>query len=115
MMKSPVSTVVLCLLPLLAGCAGTPDKIHVDLASATDLNPDDVNLPNPVQLHLFLLRSPATFTSTDYFQLADKEKKVLGADLLAQRDEVIRPGEKTSIDLAVPPGATCRSSSATSA
>lgn len=89
---------------LLAGCAsGPPTKVHVTLRAAPGLNPDTVGLPNPVQTHVYLLRAGETFGNTDYFQLADHERTVLGPDLLALDAETIRPGQTRDLILPVPP------------
>lgn len=85
----------------LAACAsGPPSIVHVTLRAASDLNPDTVGLPNPVQAHVYLLRTSDTFSNTDYFQLADHERAILGPDLLASREVTVRPGQ--SQDVAIP-------------
>jgi type VI secretion system protein VasD len=96
---------VFATLLLLAGCAsGPPTSVHLTLRAAAGLNPDAVGLPNPVQTHVYLLRAAETFGNTDYFQLADHEHAVLGADLLAQDDEFLRPGQSRELTLPVPAG-----------
>lgn len=96
----------LSLLCVLAGCAsGPPTAIHMTLRAGSGLNPDETGLPNPVQTHVYLLRAAETFSNTDYFQLADREKSVLAADLLGQDNEIIRPGQTRELTLPVPPGA----------
>ena len=61
-------------------------------------------MPNPVQTHVYMLREQETFTNTDYFQLADKERAVLGADLLGETTETMHPGEQRVLKLPVPAG-----------
>ncbi len=74
----------------------------MNVQAQTKLNPDETGLPNPVQMHIFLLKTPDTFSNTDYFKLADKEKAVLGGDLLLQDDEFIHPGQNKQVTLAIP-------------
>ena len=96
----------LCLsaILLLGACAsGPPTTVHLTLRAGPDLNPDETGLPNPVQTHVYLLRASEAFSNTDYFQLADHERSVLGADLLAQDNEVVRPGQSRELALPVPP------------
>jgi type VI secretion system protein VasD len=90
---------------LLAACAASPPKIvHLTLTAAAGLNPDETGLPNPVQTHVYMLSAAETFDNTDYFQLADKEKTVLGSDLLAQANQMLRPGQTRQLTLPVPAG-----------
>ena len=79
-----------------------PTTLHLTLQAQPGLNPDNTGLPNPVQAHVFLLRTSEAFTNTDYFQFADKEKTVLGPDLLAQRDEFMHPGQTKQLTVAIP-------------
>jgi type VI secretion system protein VasD len=100
---------VLCLpvlvsLALTACASGPPTSVHVVLRGGARLNPDETGLPNPVQTHIFMLRAVETINNTDYFQLADHERAVLGPDLLAQADQILRPGKTSEIVLPVPPG-----------
>jgi type VI secretion system protein VasD len=95
----------LSLVCLISACeSGPPTSVHVTLRGGARLNPDETGLPNPVQTHVFLLRASETFSNTDYFQLADHERAVLGADLLAQSDQILRPGQTRQVVMAVPPG-----------
>ncbi len=90
------------LAAALAACNSAPTTLHLTLQAQPGLNPDNTGLPNPVQAHVFLLKNPETFSNTDYFQFADKEKTVLGADLLAQRDEFMHPGQTQTLTLPIP-------------
>ncbi len=86
----------------LTACASAPTTLHLTLQAQPGLNPDNTGLPNPVQAHVFLLKNSDTFSNTDYFQFADKEKAVLGADLLAQHDEFMHPGQTQALTLPIP-------------
>lgn len=97
---APIAT--LCLL---AACsASPPTSVHLTLRGGTGLNPDETGLPNPVQTHIYMLKAAETFDNTDYFQLVDKEKTVLGGDLLSQDNEMLRPGQTRDVTLPVPQG-----------
>ncbi len=96
----------LALISVLAACTPSPvTSVHLSLVGAPRLNPDETGLANPVQVRVFMLKSSDAFTNTDYFQLADKERAVLGGDLLAQTNDILRPGQTHTIDLPVPQGA----------
>ena len=90
---------------LLSACSSGPvTSVHLSLVAAPRLNPDETGQPNPVQVRVFMLKASEAFTGTDYFQLTDKEKTVLGGDLLAQTNDILRPGQTKIMDLPVPPG-----------
>ena len=90
------------LAAFLSACAGAPTTLHLTLQAQPGLNPDSTGLPNPVQAHVFLLKNADSFSNTDYFQFADKERTVLGADLLAQRDQFMHPGQTQMLTLPIP-------------
>lgn len=104
MLRTASAPPVLALLCALAACDGAPTTVHLTLQAQPGLNPDGTGLPNPVETHVFLLKNADTFSNTDYFQLVDKERTVLGADLLTQHDEIMRPSQTFHIDLPVQPG-----------
>ena len=92
-------------LCVLAACsASPPTSVHLTLRGGTGLNPDETGQPNPVQTHIYMLKAAETFDNTDYFQLVDKEKTVLGGDLLLQDNEMLRPGQTRDVTLPVPQG-----------
>ena len=100
---SGIATAALCLL---SACSSGPvTNVHLSLVAAPKLNPDETGAPNPVQVRVFMLKTSEAFTNTDYFQLEDKEKAVLGGDLLSQNNDILRPGLTKTMDLPVPSGA----------
>ena len=92
---------LLCAISVTA-CASAPTTLHLTLQAQPGLNPDNTGLPNPVQAHVFLLKNADSFSNTDYFQFADKEKTVLGGDLLAQRDQFMHPGQTQMLTIPIP-------------
>lgn len=102
MQRSAFAASWLCML---AACAGPVTSVHLSLIAAPQLNPDETGAPNPVQVRVLMLKASDAFTNTDYFQLVDKEKAVLGGDLLAQTNDILRPGQTKALDLPVTPGA----------
>ncbi len=70
-----------------------PTRIVAELAAAADLNPNPLNQPAPLQLRIYELKTPGAFERADFFTLYEQEKTVLGADLLAQDQLLIKPGE----------------------
>lgn len=96
----------------LAGCAthgpGAPvapgGTIHLSVLGQPGLNPGPDGVAKPVQLRIYSLRARDRFLNADYFQLAEKDKTVLGDDLLFRQDVTVRPGETQTVDSVVLPG-----------
>ncbi len=70
-----------------------PTRIVAELVAVADLNPNPLNQPSPLQLRIYELKTPGAFERTDFFTLYEQDKTVLGADLLAQDQLLIKPGE----------------------
>lgn len=76
--------------------------LHLDLTAREALNTDsgeDVSLSEPVMIGVYQLKDRRTFDKTVYQQLATGAESVLGADLLASRSMVVKPGADTSLDM----------------
>lgn len=96
------------LLVALAACAPppTPPTVAVlDIQAAPDINPEASGRPSPVVLGIYQLSSPAAFSSSDYFQLAQSPAETLGSDMLAEEQLPIRPGDAQRIEREMRPGA----------
>lgn len=95
----PQTLPCLALAALLCSCASppAPKKPSVAQASinvAADVNPDAHGRPSPVVVRLFELKALGGFQNGDFFSLYERGKEVLGGDLLASEEMVLRPGEK---------------------
>lgn len=68
-------------------------KFKVD----ADVNPDDDNKPSPLFIRMYQLKSTKMFDRANFIDLYEKDKEVLGADLISKQVlRRIKPGE--SID-----------------
>ncbi|MFO1434485.1 MAG: type VI secretion system lipoprotein TssJ [Candidatus Competibacteraceae bacterium] len=101
---------VLLLVGLMGGCGSSkppllsavgpppppplppPTRVVMEVAASADLNPNLLNQPSPLQLRIYELKTPGVFDRADFFTLYEQEKTVLGADLLAQEQKLIKPG-----------------------
>ena len=98
------------LLASLGGCAATGGTVppggavHMVFTGAPGLNPGPNGSANPAQVRIYSLKSPDKFLNTDYFQLADKDKAILGGDLLFRQDVSVWPGATQIVDSTVLPG-----------
>ena len=65
-------------------------KFKVD----ADVNPDDERKPSPLFVRMYQLKSSKMFNRANFIDLYEKDKEVLGADMIsAQKLRRIKPGE----------------------
>lgn len=85
-------------LVVLEGCGRAPTQVqmHVSMEAAEDINPNSRDQPSPVVVRVYALKSEDLFQGADFFTLWDKEKQVLGSDLLVRRQYEIQPGGTVS-------------------
>lgn len=99
----------LLLLPLMLGACGMfsngsgtpapkePAKLDIAITADADLNTDIKGRGAPLLLRVFELKSEVAFQEAEFFALQASPKAVLGADLLAVDQFILRPGEKREI------------------
>lgn len=78
------------------GCASPPPKpsvLTVNITASSQINPDARKRPSPVVVRTYELKSSAQFTSADFVSLYDKDQALLGGDIVAREEFVLRPGE----------------------
>lgn len=72
--------------------AGT--DITLTFRVASDINPDESRRPSPLFIRLYELKSPNQFSKADFISLYERDKEVLGADMLAKQElKRLKPGE----------------------
>jgi type VI secretion system protein VasD len=85
----------------LAGCAGPrplmPAPYTVVISADADVNPDRENRATPVQVRLLELKNSASFESTDFYTLLDKDEQALGADVLSREQLTLQPGQTITL------------------
>lgn len=96
--------VALGLLLQLGGCTtlnstvggylGLDTDLQLTFKVDSDINPDDNNKPSPVFIRMYSLKSTKMFNKADFIDLYEKDKEVLGADLLNKQVlKRLKPGE----------------------
>jgi len=75
---------------LVAACG----PARVSLRVGQTINPDIHGRPSPVVLRMYELKSLTAFNAADFFSLNDKDKEILGPDLLVRDEFFLRPGDK---------------------
>ena len=99
----------LLLLPGLLGACGAPSggtgasaqkeptRLDIAIGADRDLNTDTKGRGAPLLLRVFELKSDVAFQEADFFALQNNAKAVLGPDLLAVDQFIVRPGEQREI------------------
>jgi type VI secretion system protein VasD len=72
-------------------------RLEIAIEANRDLNLDLKGRGAPVLLRVYELKSDVAFQDADFFGLQNTDKAVLGSDLLAVDQFVIRPGETREI------------------
>lgn len=111
---------LLLLPPLLVGCGltqsvsdGTASAVrsvfykqvktlHLDITARQALNTDgqeNISLSEPLMVRVYQLKDRKIFDKTVYPQLLTQGDDASGADLLASRSLVVKPGEDVSLDM----------------
>ncbi|WP_239467042.1 type VI secretion system lipoprotein TssJ [Rhodoferax koreensis] len=98
-----------CLMPfVLAACSvlgggneapaqKEPARLNIAISADADLNTDIKGRGAPVLLRIYELKSDVSFQEAAFFALQNTDKAVLGADLLAVDQFILRPGETRQI------------------
>ncbi|MEM6162368.1 type VI secretion system lipoprotein TssJ [Erwinia sp. P6884] len=76
--------------------------LHLDFTAREALNIDareSNSLSEPVVIRIYQLKETKTFDRTVYQQLLKEDENSLGADLLATRDVVVKPGGDAVLDM----------------
>lgn len=88
----------------LTSCSSTNSKVGGILNLDTDLsitfevdpdiNPDEDNRPSPLFVRMYQLKSPKMFNKADFINLYERDKEVLGAELISKHKlKRFKPGE----------------------
>ncbi|PUE28970.1 type VI secretion system lipoprotein TssJ [Limnohabitans sp. Jir72] len=78
--------------------AKEPTKLLLKIEAPAATNPDDSGRPSPIKVRLYELKDSNTFGEADYFGLNSMDKSILGADMLAKDEFILRPGETRTIE-----------------
>lgn len=100
----PRLVVVAMLGVMLISCSSTgqspvleSSKLDLTIVANDNVNPDDKGRASPIMVHVYELKTDAAFQEADFFTLQKRGKLTLGADILAEDEIVLRPGESTTV------------------
>jgi type VI secretion system protein VasD len=90
--------VVVCCLP---GCAttGEPQRdARIAVAASPSINPDATGRPSPVVVRIYELAAGNSFERATFFELFDRDRDVLGNDVIARSVITVRPGQRVLLN-----------------
>lgn len=85
----------------LAACgSSTPDPttVAMNITATGSINPNSVSEPSPVVLRIYQLKSDSAFKAAEFSEIFYSDRKVLGGDLLGQKEFNVKPGDKLTYD-----------------
>ncbi|MEQ8396010.1 type VI secretion system lipoprotein TssJ [Thalassobaculum sp.] len=91
---------------VLVGCgSSTPDPttVSMTIAATGSINPNSSSEPSPVVLRIYQLKSDSAFKAAEFSEIFYSDRKVLGGDLLGQKEFNVKPGGKLTYDDTVSP------------
>jgi len=75
-----------------------PTVLQATIIVLPNVNPDARGRPSPVVFRFYELKALAAFTTADFFALLDKDKEILGAELVAREEFQLMPGEQRKLE-----------------
>ena len=72
-------------------------KLDITVTAEAGVNPDDKGRAAPIMVRIYELKSEGSFESADYFSLYSNDKALIGSDLLARDEFILRPGDVKTI------------------
>lgn len=90
---------------LLVACASAPKPtvVQVSVEALANVNPDARGRPSPVVVKFYELKSLAVFDSADFFSLFERDREILGADLVAREEFQLVPGGRRTFERTLQP------------
>lgn len=109
-----VGAIVLAAMAAIVGCSSLNSKVggvlNLDtdltlrLIAEADINPDEKNRPSPLFIRLYELKSTRQFERANFIDLYERDKEVLGADLIAKQTlKRLKPGDERKDKLVLNP------------
>lgn len=96
---------VAAVLSLGACGSSTPDPttVSMSITATGSINPNSSSEPSPVVLRIYQLKSDSAFKAAEFSEIFYSDRKVLGGDLLGQKEYNLKPGDKLTYDDTVSP------------
>ena len=93
---------------LVMACASPPKPppptiVQASVEALANVNPDVRGRPSPVVVKFYELKSLAVFDSADFFSLFERDREILGADLVAREEFQLVPGGRRTFERTLQP------------
>lgn len=73
---------------------GMDTDLQVDFVVDADINPDELDKPSPLFIRMYELKTPKMIRKSDFIDIYERDKEVLGADMVAvHKLKRFKPGE----------------------
>ena len=69
-----------------------PAMAEMSFVVGSNVNPDRTGRPSPVIVRTYELKSATVFNASDFFAIYERDKEILGADLVASDEWALAPG-----------------------
>lgn len=90
-------------LLLVSGCSTTDVRLNVGLSAGSEVNPSVKGRASPVLVRIYQLRNNLRFNGADFLSLYEKDKDVLGDELIARDEQILEPGKTLELELPASP------------
>ena len=87
-------------IPLIGKPKPDPTLIEAKAVTSLQVNPDARKRPSPVMVRIYELKARTQFDAADFISLFERDKDLLGSELVARDEFVMRPGETKEINRA---------------
>ena len=77
--------------------------VQASVEALANVNPDARGRPSPVVVKFYELKSLAVFDSADFFSLFERDREILGAELVAREEFQLVPGDRRTFERTLQP------------
>lgn len=79
----------------VGGALNLDTDVRLQFIAEADINPDEKNRPSPLFIRLYELKTTRQFERANFIDLYERDKEVLGADLIAKQTlKRLKPGDE---------------------
>lgn len=76
-----------------------PDALTISINTASDLNPDSEGRSSPIVLRIYELSDMKVYKESDFFDIFDNDKEILGEALVKKSEMELNPNESRKVEI----------------
>lgn len=84
---------------VLSACSTTEVKLNVAVSAGENVNPSVRGRASPVVVRIFQLKNNVRFNGADFLSLYERDKDVLGDELISREERILEPGKAVELDV----------------